>query len=48
MAIFKIQIKARKATVHHMLKNVIDLILPKFYKGQKNKRGILALLLQVL
>ena len=34
------QIKAHNATVHHILKNEVDLILPKFYMGQKNKRGI--------
>ena len=39
MAFYKMQIKACNATVHHILKNEVDLILPKFYKGQKNKRG---------
>ena len=34
------QIKACNATVHHILKNEIDLILPKFYTEQRNKRGI--------
>ena len=27
-------------TAHHILKNEVDLILPIFPKGQKNKRGI--------
>ena len=34
------QIKASNATVHHILKNEVDLILPKFYTEQRNKRGI--------
>ena len=42
------QIKAHNATAHHMLKNEVDLILPKFYEGQKDKRGTLVLLAQVL
>ena len=25
---------------HHILKNEVDLILPKFYTEQRNKRGI--------
>ena len=33
------QIKAHNATVHHILKNEVDLILPKFYMEQRNKRG---------
>ena len=40
MAFYKMQIKACNTTAHHILKNEVDLILPKFYKGQKNKRGI--------
>ena len=40
MAFYKMQIKAHNATAHHILKNEVDLILPKFYKGWKNKRGI--------
>ena len=34
------QIKAHNVTAHHILKNEVDLILPKFYTHQKNKRGI--------
>ena len=40
MAFYKMQIKACNATSHHILKNKVDLILPKFHKRQKNKRGI--------
>ena len=38
MAFYKMQIKVHNATAHHILKN--DLIMSKFYEGQKNKRGI--------
>ena len=34
------QIKAHNSTTHHILQNEVDLILPKFYEGQKGKRGI--------
>ena len=40
MAFCKLQIKAHNKTAHHILKNEVDLILPKFSKGQKSKRGI--------
>ena len=40
MAFYKMQIKAHSAMAHHILKNEVDLILPKFYQGCKNKRGI--------
>ena len=40
MAFYKMQIKAHNNTVHYILKNEVDLILPKFYEGQKGKRGI--------
>ena len=42
MAFDKIQIKACNNTAHQVLKNEVGLILPKFPKGQKSKRGILA------
>ena len=48
MAFYKMQIKACNATAHHILKSGVDLILPKFYDGKKNKRGILVLTSQVL
>ena len=38
MAFYKMQIKACNATASHILKNGVDLILPKFYEGLKNKR----------
>ena len=41
MAFYKMQIKACNVTAHHNLKNEVDLILPKFYMEQRNKRGIL-------
>ena len=40
MAFYKMQIKAHNITAHHILKNEVDLILPKFNEGQNNKRGI--------
>ena len=40
MAFYKMQIKACNKTTHHILKNKVDLILPKFPEGQKSKRGI--------
>ena len=40
MAFCKMQIKACNATVHHILKNEVNLILSKFYEGGRNKRGI--------
>ena len=40
MAFYKMQIKVHKNTTHHILKNEVDLILPKFSDGQRNKRGI--------
>ena len=40
MAFYKMQIKKCNATAHHMLKNEVDLILPKVYMEQRNKRGI--------
>ena len=42
IAFYKMQITARNATSHHILKNEVDLILPKFYTEQRNKRGIFA------
>ena len=34
------QIKAFNATAHQILKNKVDLILPKFYTECRDKRGI--------
>ena len=43
MAFYKMQIKAHNSTPHHILKNEVDLLLPKFYEGQKSKRGTLVM-----
>ena len=40
MAFYNMQIKTHNNTAHHIWKNEEDLILPKFSKGQKSKRGI--------
>ena len=45
MAFYKMQIKAHNIMAHHILKNKVDLILPKFYEGQKSKRGIFSALI---
>ena len=39
-ALYRMQISAHNLTVHKILKNKVDLILPKFHKEQRNKRGI--------
>ena len=40
MALYKIQIKSHNLTAHKILKNEVDLILPKFHTEHRNKRGI--------
>ena len=45
MAFYKMQIKACNITTHHILRNEVDLILPKFYEGQKGERGIFSALI---
>ena len=40
MALYKMQISAHNLTAHKILKNEVDLILPKFHKEHRNKRGI--------
>ena len=40
MAFYKIQMKVCNNTTHHILENKVDLILPKFPKGWKKKRGV--------
>ena len=40
MSFYKMQINAYNKTAHHILKNDVDLILPKFPEGRKSKRGI--------
>ena len=44
MAFYKMQIKAHNMTAHHILKNEVDLIIPKFSEGGKSRRGILGAL----
>ena len=39
------QIKFHNAKGHNILKNEVDLILPKFYENQKSKRGIFGTLI---
>ena len=39
-AFYKMQIKACNVTAHQILKNKVDLILPKFYTEHRYKRGI--------
>ena len=46
--ILEMQIKAHNKTTHHVLKNEVDIILPRFPGGQKSKRGILVQLFQAL
>ena len=45
MAFLKMQIKAHNNTAHHILKNEVDLILPKFYEVQKSKRRIFSVII---
>ena len=40
MALYKMQITSYNLTAHKILKNEVDLILPKFHKEDRNKRGI--------
>ena len=45
MAFYKMQINSHNITAHHILKNEVDLNLPKFYEKQKSKRGIFGTLI---
>ena len=40
MSLYKLQISAHNLTAHKILKNEVNLILPKFQKERRNKRGI--------
>ena len=40
MALYKMQITSHSLTAHKILKNEIQLILPKFHTEHRNKRGI--------
>ena len=48
MVFYKMQINAHNKTANHILKNEVDLILPKFPKGRKSKREILVQLFHAL
>ena len=39
MAFYKMQINTCNKTAHHIFKNEVDLILPKFSEGRKSKGG---------
>ena len=39
MVFYKMQINACNKTTHHILMNEVDIILTKFSKCRKNKRG---------
>ena len=45
IAFYKMQIKACNSIAHNILKNEVDLILPKFYEGQKSNRGIFSMII---
>ena len=45
MSFYKMQINAHNKTAHHILKNEVDLILPKFPKGRKSKIGIFSVII---
>ena len=40
MTLYRMQISAHYLKAHKILKNEVDLILPKFHKECRNKRGI--------
>ena len=40
MAFYKMQTNIHNKTAHNILRNEVDLMLPKFSKGRKSKRGI--------
>ena len=45
MALYKMQITAHNLTAHKILKNEVDLILPKFHTEHRNKRAIFGALI---
>ena len=45
MAFYKMQINTCNKTTHHILKNEVDLILPKFPEGRKIKRGLFSVII---
>ena len=44
MALYKMQIKSHNITAQQILKNEVDLILPKFHTECRNKRGLFGVL----
>ena len=48
MAFYKMKINASNKTAQHILKNEVDLILPKFSESRKTKRVIFSMLFQDL
>ena len=48
MAFYKMQINVCNKTAHHILKNKVNLILPKFPEGRKSKRGIFSTIISGL
>ena len=40
MALYKMQITLHNLTAHNILRNEVDLILPKFHTECRNKRGM--------
>ena len=45
IAFYKMQIKACNNTTHHLLKNEVDIIFPKFPEGRKSKRRIFSVII---
>ena len=45
MAFCKMQINMHIKTAHHILKNEVDLILPKFPEGRKTNKGIFSMII---
>ena len=45
MGFYEMQINVCNKTAHHIIKNEVDLILPKFPEGRKTKRGIFSMII---
>ena len=45
MAFYNMQVNVHNKTAHHILKNKVDLILPKFPEGRRTKRGIFSMII---
>ena len=48
MALYRMKISAHNLTAHKILKNEVDIILPKFQKEHRNKRGIFRAIISAL